>query len=242
MRKAAILLPLYFSVLVSSCSKGEEAKKATEAESPSASTNAAASSPTTASTRSAPATPIKVFDKSDITGSWDCDTDAAPRIVQSLPPQDARIAQGTDFMAPKPARFEYALAKGGPTGMFAQGHLHLIHNDRSGRTNFTGIVLVTDQSGYYFAALPVLETHVDGSSKKSSRHLHCGAQFTFSKAIAETINSASANGSKISLKFVGGRDRGSFVDGLKRTFKKELVNFKEDPSNTTALIAALNGA
>jgi hypothetical protein len=87
------------------------------------------------------------YAQSVVGGSWKCANDAGNGVIQTLPPANARLATTEQHFAPAGSLFEAALAKGGPSGLFVTGHLHAIHNDRTGHTDYAAATMIRDEGG-----------------------------------------------------------------------------------------------
>ena len=135
-----------------------------------------------------------------------------------MPPKDSQVASARKSFAPKGSVFEVALAKGGPNGLFVYAHLHGIHNDRTGHTDYACAAFLRDDGGYYYAVLPALRTEVKGKTSKPDRHRHCSGQFVFpSEESKAALQTAIAAGAKITIEIAATRDR---TDGLKELAEK----------------------
>lgn len=185
--------------------------------------------------------PASASAQTQVSGRWNCANDAGNGVIQTLPPANARIDTKRQHFAPRGSLYEVALARGGPSGMYLRGHLHAIHNDRAGGTNYYAVTLIQDESGYYYAVLPPLQTRVNGTTSRPQRHRHCGGQFPLNVEVARQLQDAIDNGGRITLRIATGREREDALRTFAGSVQSKLKRYLEDEISASELIALLNG-
>ncbi len=149
---------------------------------------------------------------SEVVGKWRSSNDSGESVRLEPPKEEVVIAASSKSFAV--GRAEARLAKGGPSGTFVWVHLHGVHPDRFGSTVFQLAVLVRDEGGYYYLAVPNLESKVEGVFDKASRHRHSYGQFHLPKGdAAESLLAAVESKAKLVVEICGTRDNeGIFAD------------------------------
>lgn len=152
--------------------------------------------------------------------SWNCANDSGDSVKLNPPPEQGRLSQSEKSFAQGNA--EAILAEGGPEDFFIWAHLHGIHGDRYGETNYTMSALVKDEKGYYYMGTDVLKTTVEGVPDKPKRHRHCYAQFEPDPEEGEKMRRALQRGRKFEIEIVSDRDRNDIkwaTDSIKDIIK-----------------------
>ena len=147
--------------------------------------------------------------QSVMVGKWTCAGGLGDGVLQTMPPAEAIISQQAVYFGPNGAKFQTALAKGGPNGLYVFAHAYGVHVG-AGETYFSVTSIVRDSGGYVYAMIPHRRFRVKGSKTKQAHefHTHCGGQFDFnSKAQADAVLTAISNGVEINLLALASRDR-----------------------------------
>lgn len=169
--------------------------------------------------------------------SWRCKNDNPSGIEIPAPTESHIVAQDTKYFAKGNA--QAILAKGGPGGAFLWAHLHGIHNDRYGETNYSITALVTDDSNYPYMITDILNTTVEGVVDKPERHRHCYATFVPSGEYADFLNLAIENNRPLKVLISGDRDRND-IEWLIREAKEAFNKFAAGQIGSTELLNIIN--
>lgn len=177
---------------------------------------------------------------------WKCANDDGGSAEISAPPEDVRVAQGSKSFAEGDA--QAILAKGGPMGAYLWAHLHGIHNDRHGETDYTITVTVKDASGWCYLIAPVVNTTVKGVLDKPKRHRHCYIQYALPPGQeADDLKMAIANNIGLVVDVNGDRDRNdidwltsSLKDVMNDVLRELLQRFAAGQASVTEVLQKIN--
>jgi hypothetical protein len=111
---------------------------------------------------------------------------------------------------------EFALAKGGPTGVFLFGHLHGIHRGK-GHTDYTAAAYIQDSGGYTYAVTPALTVTVRKEvhhGRGDDVHEHCAIHVQIDQSTAQALLKGADAADKPLLHIVAGGDRKTVLTEL----------------------------
>lgn len=140
-------------------------------------------------------------------GSWQCAHDSAKPVKIPKPPGEHRIDEDSKSFARGDIQMILAHGRDGP---FVWAHLHAVHNDRQGETQYrvSGLVLDKEYKQSYLV-IPRKNTKAKGVWDKADRHKHCFGTFSFPSGKAPDSDTAE----HLSIRVGGVRKNGGFLSG-----------------------------
>lgn len=181
--------------------------------------------------------PLLATAQTEAKGEWKSENDSGNSV--KLNPPTMKVAEKKlDFPA---GDAEAILGKGGPSGVFLWAHLHAIHPDRNGSSDYKMTVLVRDEGNYHYMATPLLESTVVGVLDKPDRHRHSYGQFTLPPGADADALKAAVNGNvKLIVEISASRNNKGFFGDEPEKLRGVIGEYLEKKLSPVELLKKLN--